>query len=386
MNQHAVEPRSAAANRENQFTTVHALRGLAAFWVVLFHSYKFGALNALRLDPSSPLTLFLFEFGRGGVAMFFVISGFVIAHSLRDARPDARFVGRFMLRRSVRLDPPYWVSILVCLALAGAIAANNGLTPTWPSFGGVLAHMFYLQELLRVPEISVVYWTLTYEIQFYFIYVLALWTQDAVTRSRGPSGLRYVVPALLVGAAYIAALQTREWVLHGLFLNYWHAFVAGVLAYYGGVRGSRTAGLLLLPLVVIMLVQAPGTIEVFNSPAAVTALGLYLAGQTRGLLSRLSSGPLPFLGTISYSLYLLHVPAILVAVSLSLKLFDNSTTFGALAVFGSTIVASLLVASVFWWAIERPSHLLAKRLKLKKKPAERAPAPPADELSPSTNP
>ena len=190
MNQHAVEPRSAAANRENQFTTVHALRGLAAFWVVLFHSYKFGALNALRLDPSSPLTLFLFEFGRGGVAMFFVISGFVIAHSLRDARPDAPFVGRFMLRRSVRLDPPYWASILVCLALAGAIAANNGLTPTWPSFGGVLGHMFYLQELLRVPEISVVYWTLTYEIQFYFIYVLALWAQDAVTRSRAPSALR----------------------------------------------------------------------------------------------------------------------------------------------------------------------------------------------------
>lgn len=385
MNQHAVEPRSAAASRDNQFSTVHALRGIAAFWVVLFHSYKFGALNALQLDPTSPFTLLVFEFGRGGVAMFFVISGFVIAHSLRDARPDMRFVGRFMLRRSVRLDPPYWVSILVCLALAGAIAASNGVAATWPSFGGVLAHMFYLQELLRVPEISVVYWTLTYEIQFYFIYVLALWAQEAALRSRASSLARYAVPALLIGAAFIAAAQDHEWVIHGLFLNFWHAFVAGVLAYYAGVRGSRVAAVLLVPLVALMLFSAGGTVEVFNSPAGITAIGLYLAGLKKGLLSRMTAAPLQFLGTISYSLYLLHVPAILVAVSIALRLFDIGTTIGALAVFASTIIGSLVAASIFWWAIERPSHEFAKRLKLKKT-AERVDAPKPEELSPSTNP
>jgi peptidoglycan/LPS O-acetylase OafA/YrhL len=385
MNQQPVEPGAAPANRENQFSTVHALRGIAAFWVVLFHSYKFGALNSLHLDPASLLTRVVFEFGRGGVAMFFVISGFVIAHSLRESRPDLRFVGRFMLRRSVRLDPPYWVSIIVAVALSAAIAINNGRPVDLPGAGAVLAHVFYLQELLRVHEISVVYWTLTYEIQFYLVFVLALWAHEAMLRSRGPSALRFVVPTLLVGAALVAAAQTREWVLHGLFLNFWHAFVAGVLAYWGGVRNSRTAAVLLVPLAAIMLLSASGTAEVFNSPAALTALGLLVAGQVPGLLSRLRSGPLPFLGTISYSLYLLHVPAILIAVSLSFKLFDRFTLGGALAIFASTIATSLLVASVFWWAIERPSHEFAKKLKLKKKPALDA-EPVADDLRPSTNP
>ena len=107
----------------------------------------------------------------------------------------------------------------------------------------------------------------------------------------------------------------------------------------------------------------------FNSPAAVTALGLYLAGQTRTLLMRLRSAPLQFLGTISYSLYLLHIPAILGAVSISLKLVQYGSVSAALVIFGSTIAASLCVAALFWYAVERPSHRLARSLKPRKTPA-----------------
>ena len=153
-----------------------------------------------------------------------------------------------------------------------------------------------------------------------------------------------------------------------------------------GVRRSRVAALLLVPLAAIMLLCAGNTVEVFNSPAGITAIGLYLAGLKKGVLSRMTSAPLQFLGTISYSLYLLHVPAILVSVSIALRLFDIGTLFGALAVFLSTIVGSLVAATVFWWAIERPSHRFAKRLKLKKKPVERVRTPASEELSPSTNP
>ena len=84
--------------------------------------------------------------------------------------------------------------------------------------------------------------------------------------------------ALLLLCAFIAAAMTREWVIHGLFLNYWHAFAAGVLAYMGGFRRSNPALVLCLALAGIMLVSAPATPEVFSTPAALAAMLLALLG------------------------------------------------------------------------------------------------------------
>mgnify|MGYP006153747031 CR=1 FL=1 len=54
--------------------------------------------------------------------------GFVIAHSMANHVIDARYAGNFILRRSIRLDPPYWMMIAV--AMVDAIVA---VTPasTW---------------------------------------------------------------------------------------------------------------------------------------------------------------------------------------------------------------------------------------------------------------
>ena len=60
------------------------------------------------------------KLGFVGVDIFFVLSGFVIAYSVREARITPRFLGRFALRRSIRLDPPYWITI--------AIARQSGIS------------------------------------------------------------------------------------------------------------------------------------------------------------------------------------------------------------------------------------------------------------------
>src|SRR3954449_2105188 len=90
-------PRTARA----QFTTLHALRGVAALWVVLFHARNYSGLYGVRLGHGVVST-FLLDYGRGGVAIFFVLSGFVISHSLWGKQMRGRSVGLFMIRRSVR--------------------------------------------------------------------------------------------------------------------------------------------------------------------------------------------------------------------------------------------------------------------------------------------
>src|SRR5436190_11512452 len=93
----------------SRFTYVDALRGLAAFWVAGHHFYP-GVSNHYQA-PSffEPLPTILF-YGGCGVDVFFVLSGFVIAYTVREAQITFGYFGNFMLRRSVRLEAPYWVT------------------------------------------------------------------------------------------------------------------------------------------------------------------------------------------------------------------------------------------------------------------------------------
>ena len=92
-------PSGAAASLPSRFFFADALRGIAAMWVVLFHAYGghlSGLMNSWYL---APVRVF-FEAGHLGVQIFFVLSGFVISYSISRYRVDARFIGRFAVRRS----------------------------------------------------------------------------------------------------------------------------------------------------------------------------------------------------------------------------------------------------------------------------------------------
>lgn len=343
-----------------QFATLHGLRGVAAFWVVLFHAKTLGLLRGTPVEDAGLLTRLVFDYGRGGVAIFFVLSGFVIAHSVFGKTVDRRFIGQFALRRSIRLDPPYWASILVALVILSYRAVSNGGDAIVP-WSSLLPHIFYLQELVGAKEIQVIYWTLTYEIQFYLIYVLSVWAAGANPLAGRRKWASVALAGALLIIAFVGALQTDDWAPRGVFANYWFAFAAGVLAYFGGHRKSDVALALAILLACAMLSSAPSTREVFNSPAAVTCLCLAGLGRTDQLNSLLRSSLFQKLGSISYSLYLIHIPSLIVGMSIGSRLFDSSVA-GRLSSFAFCVGLALLLSSFFWWAVERPVHALAKRI------------------------
>lgn len=358
----AVSGLAAAPAGQRHYNVLHMLRGVAALWVVLFHIHALGVTDAFEGDWPRFLYMTLFDFGRGGVAIFFVLSGFVIAHSLSDKAVDGHCFVRFFVRRSLRLDPPYFVSIALCLAVAAAFAVRRGEDPLTFGIGDILAHMFYLQELLQIDAISVVFWTLTYELQFYLVYAGVLAIQHRLGR-RAANGL--LVPALdaaMLAAALAGALLGPGWAMHGLFLNFWYAFYLGV-AVQRSAKG-RLARVVVIVLAGAMLATAGGTHEVFNTPAALTGLGLLLLTVANRLDARTAPRPLMLLGTISYSLYLTHVPVLLVALSAASALRAAGGPFGTWLAVALQLGLALGAASVFWWAIERPSQAWSKRFGL----------------------
>ena len=91
------------------------MRGLAALGVVVYHM-------SLNLQPQLSQLLpdfinIIFSYGFLGVPIFFVISGFVISLSVGDSQISLKYAGQFILRRSIRLDPTYWVAIAVAITL-----------------------------------------------------------------------------------------------------------------------------------------------------------------------------------------------------------------------------------------------------------------------------
>ena len=183
--------------------------------VVLYHAREGNHIPALSVK--FPALNNALDYGHFGVPIFFVLSGFVIALSLDGKAMTIPSVGWFMLRRSVRLDPPYWVAIIIGIAII--FAKEHTLRSL--SVGQFVAHLFYMQELFGYPEISIVFWTSRFEFQFYFVYALLM----CFPRQNG--ALMVAMAVSLLWPLHIAPVLAP-----GLFLHLWHGFLLGVCAYW----------------------------------------------------------------------------------------------------------------------------------------------------------
>lgn len=366
-----------SAETRPRYVFIDALRGFAALAVVGFHAREGGHLAQLDAYLGSVLRAVLHR-GDAGVTVFFVISGFVIAASMAHAHVTAGYVGRFLARRSVRLDPAYWASLALTVGV-GVLSVRfvPGKTYVPPTWGEVLIHLTYLTDLLGVRQISAVYWTLCYEIQFYVTFALLLL---AVTRLRGrlgPEGaLTSVVwPAVLLSDLWLVGLAPFQ--VHGLFVDRWHLFLTGVLLWRAVVlRGERAhtvaAGLQVMLLGAMGWVRADAQLHVAAATGALV-LAVGLAGR---LETWLSWRALQGLGAISYSLYLTHNAVTGPLFRVGYRLTGRTPLWEAVW-FVLSLAACIGFAWGFHRLIEAPSLALSKRIRLGSVPALEPAAPPA---------
>jgi peptidoglycan/LPS O-acetylase OafA/YrhL len=323
----------AEAEASTKFALVQAIRGFAAMWVVLYHAAEGKHLESVRAATPTWLFTALFDAGHFGVSIFFALSGFVIAHSLRNADATPGYVGKFVLRRSIRIDPPYWATIALVIVQQ------------------LVAHFFYAQDLTGFTQISGVFWTLCFEIQFYFGFILLLMVQRMVGSRAG-----WIVRAVMFGAALAGALELFQGLPGGFALIMWHTFFVGVAAYWAG-QGSRVW---LAALAVLVLVIFAGG-STGDTISAVTAVVLYLTLRTGRIISMMSGRSLQWLGLVSYSLYLTH--NIFTGLSFwALRKFMSPNFVSELVQLVLVTAICLFGAYAFWWLAERPAHDFAKRV------------------------
>ena len=326
------------------FGLVQVLRGIAASWVVLFHASEGHHID--RLKESIPTwTHPIFDVGNNGVAIFFALSGFVIAHSLRNDHISFGYLGRFALRRSIRLDPALWASIALFIGFAALSSFVKSESFAAPSTAVILSNATYTQLFLGVPSINPVYWTLCYEVQFYLVLVLCVMAAQRFGR------LVYLVPFAVAVAWGCGVLEQP---VAGLFVDRWHCFYLGALAYWA-VKSDRA----LVGFALLLVALAAARPDLFTVICMLTAAGLLVAGKTGFIRNGLAWRPLLFLGTVSYSLYLTHNPVAGAAFFLLEK--AGVPQWASLVI---SCAACVTAAAAFWFVIERPTMRLAHRVKL----------------------
>lgn len=329
-----MEASKANSGPSKRIQSVESLRGLAALAVTWFHLTN-GHSSWIKETGS---------LGWLGVEVFFVISGFVIPMSVGRGFKQYRVsqFPRFLARRLVRLEPPYLLSIFLVLALWELSARAPGFAggaPTW-TIDQVMLHFLYLIPLTDEVWLQSVYWTLAYEFAFYIFVGLFF----SVISSK------MVVFVLLVSLIWGLAIGP----LPVLFI----LFVIGMAVYRSYEHGDHF-------LITFGVIAASGILMWLQGSKleAFTGVGtslLILATTNLRWDSKLGTSFL-WLGTVSYSLYLLHMPIGGRVVNLGRRFFPNDAT-GELAISLVALGISLIAAWIFYRFVEVPAIKASRKI------------------------
>ena len=356
-------PHSLQSN--DRFKTIDGLRGLAAILVVLFHLG--GRLKAEIESIVPDVILGIFTYGYIGVPIFFVISGFVISLSIGNSKITSGYAGNFILRRSIRLDITYWACILVALGLAFSKTVFMEDHNFNYSVSNVLLHMFYLQDLFDVePKISSVYWTLRLEVQFYLFYILALAISQYITSKVGGSQYKYQLIIMVTVGLYSISLEKNILTSphSGLFFSSWHYFLIGVLTLHAVKKTPYSYIILSSWLLIEVLAQAYFEIKPYGIAGILSSIFIMACWKFGQLNSLLTGRLFAYLGTISYTLYLIHPDIGWKVISIGMSfLKQNPSPVAALLLLFISIAASIIAAHIVHILVEKPSLKLCKNVK-----------------------
>jgi len=351
--------------QKNRFRTIDGMRGVAALAVVFCHLH-----GNLQSEFSALLPGFInsaFQHGYLGVPVFFVISGFVISLSVGNRQITKKYAGNFILRRSVRLDPTYWTCIAIALGLIFVKAVFLKEPMATYSITNVLAHMFYLQDVLTVePKISSVYWTLCLEVQLYLFYLFSQWfSQKLALITKQNTYVLHILLMVFVGIfSLLLDFKYTNLGVAGLFVQYWHYFLLGVLVSNVVRKLPYSVHILMAWLCFETAALSIFFIRDYAITGIVATVFIYVLWSKDKLDSVLTHKSFQYFGAISYTLYLIHPDIGWKVISLGKSIFDhNASPMLGITLFFSGVVISVICAHILHLLIEKPSLAFSSKLK-----------------------
>jgi peptidoglycan/LPS O-acetylase OafA/YrhL len=361
------------------------VRALAALWVFLFHCW------IMAQSPGATLELLfaqvdltpLFRFGWLGVDLFFVLSGFLLTRQAWGKIGRGKAAGwlpsqfgetywSFLRRRVLRVYPAYYAVISVLLVLA---ALHVHRSP--PEKADLLLHLVMFHNVVAryLESINDVLWSIPFEWQFYLVFPLLF-----IALRRTNLIALYITAALL-------ALGIKEWAAisnDGYVELYLPArldeFVAGMCAatFAEHLPLRRRPALIAFVVGLTCFVatawvwsayplgghylDALGLARPLWIEASICLFLLGLSGESHPGVGLFSNRLVVWLGLISYSIYLVHVPVLVLLSKLGAYPMQGSAVPGSLSrVIAMAVPAVIALSAALYYLIERPFQASGRR-------------------------
>ncbi|MGW0809667.1 acyltransferase family protein [Nonomuraea sp. NPDC002799] len=398
----AIAPAEASLTAQktpSRLAWLDALRGIGALAVVGEH------LTTWAMPWLRPVS---FNLGVAGVLVFFLVSGYIIPTSL-ERHGDVR---AFWVGRLFRLYPLYLAVIGLALALSWWIPIRAEVPRDAAS---VAAHVTMLMDVVGVGGVLNTMWTLSYEMVFYLLVAALFVTGVRDRRGLLPAGFGLL--ALVAGVTLSGTTLSGGWLAWSSLV----VFAAGLACVVSG--RARTAGACVLGVMALALVLLGSGVPWFGAailavmftgtalhrwergagplwPVAAAALfviatplwainagwwwvrpevwglTIVLAGATfasaMAWRGRRVPALLTWLGAISYSLYLVHLPILLIVMRVVGEM--RWAPLPAQLGIGVAVLGLLLPASWLTYRfIELPMQRLGRRCAARLGPARPAP-------------
>jgi len=347
----SVLPQGYRGRVSERLNWIDGLRGIAVGMVLLYHSFP--PFDVMNTQQNVGL-------GSAGVSLFFVLSGLCLSYRPLQLRASGQAnwldLRRFARARCWRILPPYYTALALFLVVRwvctthGWLWEESGPVPGPINLPDVLAHVLLLQNIdprwtftLDGPM-----WSLATEAQWYVAFPALL-----LLSLRWPRMTVILCLACTVAWSFVPVGFT-PWQASVYVPARLLEFAAGILVAYmltGARRVHPTvlvaAGLPALALLTFVPVQVSLLHVYFVLAAVLFGSATLLVGQSSRLQSMMGVYPLARLGTISYSLYLVHIPIVLeVRAHLAALPIGVAVT--------ASVAAGLASGIVFYLVIERP--------------------------------
>lgn len=372
-------------SHSRRISSLDGLRGVAAVVVVLTHAMNlFPDLGKIAFQSGpqqEPFSLawmviytpiHLFWEGTGAVCIFFVLSGIVL--TVPVVRSFDFSWWSYYPSRFIRLYLPVWGAVVLGYLLVVAVNRESDSGNLWleslpktPAVAGAAKDLllFFGPSGLISPL-----WSLRYEVLFSLLLPICIWLAVNVHAN------------VLLKLGVALAITTAGGILGSPTLQFMPIFLLGVflaverdsidkLAHLLGTAGwVATLGIGLLLLVsrwLVMLTSPPKWVDgaTIGSTAIGALLIVFVVWKWQLAAQAFATRPVRWLGTVSFSLYLVHEPIIL-----TIRYWLLNYPVALSAVLG--VVVSIPAAILFYVAVERPSHRLSRfvgRLLKKQRPA-----------------
>lgn len=344
----------------SRFPVIDGFKAIASQLIVLHHLAAYGPIADAVQQATPELISWLYDYARMAVQVFFVIGGYLAARSMFPKDLMAKNQGLTLsnlrstiLSRYLRLSIPFLAAItfaILCAVVARHWMADD-FVPDRPTWSQIAAHLLMLQGVLDVDALTAGAWFIAIDFQLFLLMLLMVWLG-------GKTAYTKHMVLLLITLMSAASLLwfNRDPHLDNWAPYFFGAYGMGAAAYWAGQKeytAKPWLWLIILLTIIALVIEFRARILI----ALLVTLTLHFTINMQPPNHSKWLGFVRSLGRVSYALFLVHFPLLMLANAAFERLSLTSATSGIIAML-ATWGISLLMAGIFYRSIEKPTMRL----------------------------